>query len=613
MEITALSKIISAFRKLTAKNSVTPESLGSILQNTVDLISEQDQKLVRFKDESNALANAASDSAKQALSNAEAAHTQANKAYNEAIAAHEAAVAAFPIARGVAVENNVNTLNDNLDSLAGRHNALADTVATFPKLLPIDGQLTDNDSEPESGVWLVPSPDEGCWYFQSYGDSDWYGHAEEEYNSDLQYIPGLMYLYKNQFATIENDTIKVMGSELVKAIQDADEAKVPGLYVLRNGEPLLVTREASVKTKTWTYTQLMLSDGGIVTRTATTPIPNVSGAVPSDFEWQDWQTLQGGGITTESADNIDNILEPNIYKLDDGSILIVHTMHVSPGPRYVFQNLIDTYDIKTRTKVADEEWGAWESLNSVKKAQAAADNALATANTAKSKADQAHSAALIAQTHAKVALDGVGFLYRDQSDGSLCMVTLKNFLERGIPAEPEGIVICQGGKRLVVNTLFHPSELVESFLRSGVSSATGSNLLSVSDAINDWDGWKHTHAVFLDSDNRNKFVAIGLAYTYLKSNSLPQGRWWLPSLAELLFIYANIEKINFALSLMGQEPLSGECWSSTEISPTLAFYVNLDTGTFGVVPKSEKLGIIGVTHFMNDDAFQQLREDYIKQ
>ena len=166
---------------------------------------------------------------------------------------------------------------------------------------------------------------------------------------------------------------------------------------------------------------------------------------------------------------------------------------------------------------------------------------------------------------------------------------------------------------IVVNTLFHPSELVESFLRSGVSSATGSNLLSVSDAINDWDGWKHTHAVFLDSDNRNKFVAIGLAYTYLKSNSLPQGRWWLPSLAELLFIYANIEKINFALSLMGQEPLSGECWSSTEISPTLAFYVNLDTGTFGVVPKSEKLGIIGVTHFMNDDAFQQLREDYIKQ
>ena len=58
------------------------------------------------------------------------------------------------------------------------------------------------------------------------------------------------------------------------------------------------------------------------------------------------------------------------------------------------------------------------------------------------------------------------------------------------------------------------------------------------------------------------------------------GRWWLPSLGELFCIYANMRKINYALSLIeGATPLAETWyWSSTEYSATYAWFLTLDNG-----------------------------------
>ena len=56
--------------------------------------------------------------------------------------------------------------------------------------------------------------------------------------------------------------------------------------------------------------------------------------------------------------------------------------------------------------------------------------------------------------------------------------------------------------------------------------------------------------------------------------------WWLPSLGELFCIYANMRKINYALSLINGATQLAETWywSSTEYSATYAWYLYLDAG-----------------------------------
>ena len=518
--------------------------------------------------------------------------------------------------------------------LKGNLGTLADTVATFPKFLPIDGQLTkeyiDQDGrEPESGVWLVPSPDEGCWYFQSYGDTDWYGHAEEEYNSDMQYIPGLMYLYKNQIATIENDTIKVMGSELVKAIQDADEAKVPGLYVLRNGEPLLVTREASVKTKTWTYTQLMLSDGGVVTRTATTPIPNVSGAEPSEIKWQDWQSLQGdgaikvvdkafiekmedsgvieegifyvegsgtlylfsynladpcetkishagisyrtykdgawgnwvnkaeelaeaakGAIYTE--DSIDSLRKPQVYTLKDGSLLVVTRTIGDRITTYRQFHFADNGDILFRGCSNNAiNWTAWQSIASVKTAQTTAEDALTTAN--------------------KALADGVYIMFHRKSDNYPVLAHPEQWQSISQSGEvADGVLVMEAG----LNVLVAPTDAGPDGMLVSNDAFPFNIYLNRANAMRDFNGSGFTAEMLAANDSANNLAdkenAPGFCYAYYRDNgsggglgynrSSGYGTWWMPSLAELMLIFAHKQKINYCLEMIPGAQKIREVW-----------------------------------------------------
>ncbi len=60
------------------------------------------------------------------------------------------------------------------------------------------------------------------------------------------------------------------------------------------------------------------------------------------------------------------------------------------------------------------------------------------------------------------------------------------------------------------------------------------------------------------------------------------GYWWLPSAGELLMMYANKAKINYALSLIkgAQQLDTSWYWSSTEYSPAGAWLLSFGDGYF---------------------------------
>ena len=84
------------------------------------------------------------------------------------------------------------------------------------------------------------------------------------------------------------------------------------------------------------------------------------------------------------------------------------------------------------------------------------------------------------------------------------------------------------------------------------------------DAVADWNG----------KENTRHLKDIGLN----EEISLKDG-WWIPSLAELYFIFMNRKAINEALEYVGFDTIDGVWyWSSTEYSATTAWRLNLLDG-----------------------------------
>ena len=89
---------------------------------------------------------------------------------------------------------------------------------------------------------------------------------------------------------------------------------------------------------------------------------------------------------------------------------------------------------------------------------------------------------------------------------------------------------------------------------------------------------------------------MGFCASYERVNAngqgLTAGKWWLPSLGELMMIYANMRKINYALSLINGATQLAETWywSSTEYSATYAWILFLFDGYAGGYTKATYQG-----------------------
>ena len=177
-------------------------------------------------------------------------------------------------------------------------------------------------------------------------------------------------------------------------------------------------------------------------------------------------------------------------------------------------------------------------------------------------------------------MDGVFIMFHRNSDNYPLMVKPNNWASYHNSGEiAEGVVVVEGGKILVVaptETSLHWS--------SAAVSAGGKTTNDRLTALDDWTGKASTAAQITYAECSSASYAPGYCAQYSRVNAngkgLTAGRWWLPSLGELMMIYANMRKINYALSLIEGATQLGETWywSSTEYSATPAWYLILGNG-----------------------------------
>ena len=193
-------------------------------------------------------------------------------------------------------------------------------------------------------------------------------------------------------------------------------------------------------------------------------------------------------------------------------------------------------------------------------------------------------AALMAGMNLDSINDGIFIMFHRNSDNFPLMVKPYKWPSYQNSGEiAEGVVIVEGGKILVVAPTESSSPLTwSSTAISGGGTTTGDRVT----AMNDWNGKANTAAIIAASraDAITNTAQPGYCNLYSRVNArgegLTAGKWWLPSLGEMMMIYANMTKINYALSLIaGATPLvENWYWTSTEGSATYAWLLSLGDG-----------------------------------
>lgn len=189
-------------------------------------------------------------------------------------------------------------------------------------------------------------------------------------------------------------------------------------------------------------------------------------------------------------------------------------------------------------------------------------------------------AALLAGIDLNAIEDGVFIMFHRKSDDFPLMVKPHKWASYQSSGEiAEGVVVVEGGRMLVVA----PTE-ASLYWSSAAVSGGGTTTSDRVTAFNDWNGKANTAAQIQHAECSGESYAPGFCAKYSRVNAngqgLTAGKWWLPSEGELMCIYANMRKINYALSLIeGATQLAEDWyWSSTEDSAAGAWDLFFDTG-----------------------------------
>ena len=188
--------------------------------------------------------------------------------------------------------------------------------------------------------------------------------------------------------------------------------------------------------------------------------------------------------------------------------------------------------------------------------------------------------------------DGVFIMFHRKSDDYPLAVKPDKWASYQNSGEiAEGVMVVEGGKILVVA----PTEATL-YWSSAAVSAGGKTTTDRETALNDWTGKASTAAQITHNECKTESYAPGFCASYERVNAngqgLTAGSWWLPSLGELMMIYANMRKINYALSLINGATQLAETWywSSTEYSATHAWRLGLSDGYAGYGTKAADQG-----------------------
>ena len=186
--------------------------------------------------------------------------------------------------------------------------------------------------------------------------------------------------------------------------------------------------------------------------------------------------------------------------------------------------------------------------------------------------------------------DGIFVMYHRKSDDFPLMVKPHKWTSLQASGEiAEGVVVVEGGHVLVVA----PTESTTPLLWSSAAVSGGGTTTSDRvTAMNDWNGKANTAAQITHSEASGTGYAPGFWHAYSRVNAngqgLTAGKWWLPSMGEMMMIYANMKKINYALSLIAgaTQLIENAYWTSTEYSATIAWYLTLGGGYMDIITKA---------------------------
>lgn len=189
-------------------------------------------------------------------------------------------------------------------------------------------------------------------------------------------------------------------------------------------------------------------------------------------------------------------------------------------------------------------------------------------------------AALLAGIDLNAIEDGIFIMFHRKSDNFPLMVKPHKWADYQSSGEiAEGVVVVEGGRMLVVA----PTE-TSLYWSSAAVSGGGTTTSDRVTAFNDWNGKANTAAQIQHAECSSASYAPGFCAKYSRVNAngqgLTAGKWWLPSEGELMCMYANMRKINYALSLIeGATQLAEDWyWSSTEDSATSAWCLGFGGG-----------------------------------
>lgn len=182
----------------------------------------------------------------------------------------------------------------------------------------------------------------------------------------------------------------------------------------------------------------------------------------------------------------------------------------------------------------------------------------------------------------QIMVDNIFIFYHRSSDSFPLMAKPDKWSSGDGTAE--GVVVVEGGHVLVVAT---EEPEAGNLLWSSANVTSDTSITDRLEAINDWNGKthtanvcaKHSESILVNTDD----YAPGFCNRY-SINKMTAGRWWLPSVGEMMMIYANMRKINYALSIIesgGQTVTKLQetsYWTSTEYSASNAWYLHLLDG-----------------------------------
>lgn len=191
--------------------------------------------------------------------------------------------------------------------------------------------------------------------------------------------------------------------------------------------------------------------------------------------------------------------------------------------------------------------------------------------------------------------DGVFIMYHRKGDNSPLAVRVSSWTSLQASGEvADGVLLVEGGRYLVIapteaSSLKWSSKPVSDTNTSGSVQISG--VTTTGDrlaALNDFAGRASTTAIINGSTSTNVTntadYAAGFCNKYSRLNvngkGLTAGGWWLPSVGELAMIWANFDKINYALSkISGATQLQPNWyWTSTQGSAGTAWTLHLGAG-----------------------------------